>query len=274
MPAEGISPQGLQRYRRWLAVQRAKGNEPSEAEMSAFLKAEVEAGVSGAQKSRALNIEQQRTNILQERTDILKKGYEAEADAAKIAGIGQLAEAGLAVNELTGGFLGKTAGKAASTAVGGIAKAFSASKTAPAAKTTFEAFHTPSVYSGSSSEKSLADYGKAIFSSIFETPSGDTVLCTVLHEKGIMPDDIYDADVKYGNMLSYEVMVGYHVWAVPVANLMRRSDLMTKLVAKPIMLWAKHIAGRRNIFGYLCEIIGIPICRFIGRNKTIPATEK
>ena len=94
---------------------------------------------------------------------------------------------------------------------------------------------------------------------------GGTVLCTVLYEKGIMPNEIYQKDSEYGRNLPHEVLDGYHFWAITVAGWMTRSNLILKIMEKPVMAWGRHIAGERNLFGCICEKIGIPVCKLIGK---------
>jgi hypothetical protein len=97
-----------------------------------------------------------------------------------------------------------------------------------------------------------------------------TVLCTVLHDKGIMSDEIYEKDSQYGKNLPQDTIDGYHIWAIPVAGWMTKSDLLLKVVTLPVMAWARHMAGQRNLFGYICEKAGVPVCKIIGRLKNLP----
>lgn len=93
----------------------------------------------------------------------------------------------------------------------------------------------------------------------------ETVICTELHKQGIMPTEIYLKDCMYGKTLPTEILVGYHFWAIPIVNLMKKSPMFTKIVAPFAMSWAKHIAEeKKSIFGYMCQIIGEPVCGFIG----------
>jgi hypothetical protein len=101
---------------------------------------------------------------------------------------------------------------------------------------------------------------------------GGTVLCTVLYAKGIMPDDMYKADSDYGKSLPQDVIDGYHLWAIPVAGWMTKSELFTRVMTVPVMSWAKHMAGERTLFGTLCEKVGVPVCRLIGRIKYLSTT--
>lgn len=98
-------------------------------------------------------------------------------------------------------------------------------------------------------------------------PSGmfGTVICTELHRQGLMPTETYLKDSAYGKTLSVGVIAGYHFWAIPVVNLMKKSPTFTKIIAPLALAWAKHIAGeKKSIFGYMCKIIGEPVCGLIG----------
>lgn len=95
---------------------------------------------------------------------------------------------------------------------------------------------------------------------------GGTVICTELHRQGIMPLNIYMKDSEYGKKLPIDVVNGYHFWAVPVANRMKTSPLLTSIMKVPAMKWAKHIAGvEKSAFGYVCQYIGEPVCGMIGK---------
>ena len=93
-----------------------------------------------------------------------------------------------------------------------------------------------------------------------------TVICTELHRQGIMPSDIYLKDSEYGNALPMDVVIGYRFWAVPLANKMKTSPLLTSIMKVPAMKWARHIAGvEKSLFGYACQYIGEPVCGIIGK---------
>ena len=101
--------------------------------------------------------------------------------------------------------------------------------------------------------------------------SGDsTVICTELHRQGYLSDEIYDADKEFGSTLPYEVLRGYHRWALPWVKVMKASTLATRLtwlVARP---WAQHMAfkmgvGEKDSFiGRQIMKFGLPLCRAIG----------
>lgn len=95
-----------------------------------------------------------------------------------------------------------------------------------------------------------------------------TVICTELHRQGIMSDAIYEADKVYGMHLSntnYPVLVGYRFLASPIVSLMKKSKLVTKIVASVAMPWANNMAGNPNIIGSLVSDLGEPVCWLVGK---------
>lgn len=96
---------------------------------------------------------------------------------------------------------------------------------------------------------------------------GLTVICTELNRQGLLPSDLYEKDQEYGRQLratNMEAYVGYYVWAVHVAKWMSESKLLTTLVKYPTLKWARHIAGDKNILGYVLEKAGLKVCKMIG----------
>lgn len=116
-------------------------------------------------------------------------------------------------------------------------------------------------------------------------PDGDgdggdgTVICTALHDLGILPDDIYNLDVEFGQRVNGEDPAlgnGYRAWATPVAEYIKGNSLGSKVVravVAPIAKsWAAQMAHvmrpeeyKPNICGRLIMAVGHPICRSIGK---------
>jgi len=98
-----------------------------------------------------------------------------------------------------------------------------------------------------------------------------TVICTELNRQGILDDETYLADSEFGKLLPYNVLRGYRLWGTKLAEAMKKSKLLTKIVwtfAKPWTEEMAYKAGFRkkgNLFGKLMTKIGIPICGFIGQ---------
>lgn len=96
-----------------------------------------------------------------------------------------------------------------------------------------------------------------------------TVICTELHHQGFMDDKTFAADQKFGNSLPLEVLSGYHFWGIPVVKAMRRSRVVTLLVAPFGLAAAREMrkrveGGKGSILGRVILDLGIPVCRFIG----------
>lgn len=100
---------------------------------------------------------------------------------------------------------------------------------------------------------------------------GPTVLCTELYRQGKMPWYIYQGDSIYGRSMDNDTLTGYYLWAIPLANKMSESPLLTAILRPIIMSWAKEMAyrvGNRttgNVLGKILSFVGEPICKAIGK---------
>jgi hypothetical protein len=100
----------------------------------------------------------------------------------------------------------------------------------------------------------------------FTGGGGIKVICTELYSQGYMSEKIRSADEEYGLMMLEtrpHVMIGYHLWAIPVVRMMKKSKNFTRAVwffAKP---WANQMAyemgvlEKGNIIGKILMEIGI-----------------
>tara|TARA_R110000787_G_scaffold54164_3_gene126202 strand:- start:39 stop:833 length:795 start_codon:yes stop_codon:yes gene_type:complete len=107
---------------------------------------------------------------------------------------------------------------------------------------------------------------------------GGTVICTAMHNLGLIPDDIYALDAKFGLKINLEdpmVGDGYRLWALPIANYIQKDTMLAKIVRTlihPIVQsWAKEMAHKmrpedykRNYAGKAVMAVGHPVCRVIG----------
>ncbi len=114
-----------------------------------------------------------------------------------------------------------------------------------------------------------------------------TVICTALHDLGILADDIYNLDVEFGQRVNSEDPAlgnGYRAWATSVAKYIKGSSLGSKIVravVAPIAKsWAAQMAHvmrpeeyKSNICGRLIMAVGHPICRLIGKFLTAKTKE-
>lgn len=101
-------------------------------------------------------------------------------------------------------------------------------------------------------------------------PSGGTVICTELYYQGRLSKDIYDLDAEYGMTIRSQmphVYAGYIAWAPFVVKLMKRSEIISNIVAIFAIPWANHMAYGRSVFGRVINSVGLKICGFIGKMK-------
>jgi len=104
--------------------------------------------------------------------------------------------------------------------------------------------------------------------------SGGKVICTELYRQGLMDQETFEADQKFGKSVAQnnpDVMIGYWTLAMPIVKLMRKSHAVTKLVNLFAAPWAKEMAHRVNTelsgdrFGSVIMFFGVGLCGFLGR---------
>ena len=110
--------------------------------------------------------------------------------------------------------------------------------------------------------------------------NSDTVLCSLLHRRGYLSDDVWKHDAAFGSWVQNnepEVLDGYHAWAIPMVDWIEEGSLLSKVwfyawVLPFTSCWAKHIAHKMdpdnhkdNLIGRFMLTIGVPTCRFIGK---------
>jgi hypothetical protein len=97
---------------------------------------------------------------------------------------------------------------------------------------------------------------------------GDSVICTELSRQGYMSDQLLVKDRIHGMYVEAchpYVYSGYLILATPVVRAMRKSQMLTKIIALPALCWAHHIAGNKNLPGLIINTIGSAICSIVGR---------
>jgi hypothetical protein len=98
------------------------------------------------------------------------------------------------------------------------------------------------------------------------------VICTELVRQGRLNAELYFLDLRFAEeRLSPAHLRGYHLWAVPLVRLMRRSNLVTNIVA-PLAGWraeeVAHVLGKRprgSRRGKIVRFVGEPLCWLLGR---------
>jgi hypothetical protein len=96
------------------------------------------------------------------------------------------------------------------------------------------------------------------------------IICTELHRQGLMTKKVFEADQAFGKLQDMQTIAGYHLWAKPIVNLMKKSKVFTWIVHKVATPWAEQMAfemgvmDKPNTIGAIMMRVGIPVCSFIG----------
>lgn len=110
----------------------------------------------------------------------------------------------------------------------------------------------------------------AVIGGVLGYVASGTVLCTELHRRGLLPDEIYQADCEYAKSIPEVVKIGYRIWARYLVLAMQKSKLVTRLLTPLVRAWAYQMAYKMGVvekgsrLGALLEWAGVPICKMIG----------
>ncbi len=107
---------------------------------------------------------------------------------------------------------------------------------------------------------------------IVNTVTGGSIICDELCRQGYLPRKIVKLDGEHRRKhIDRATYRGYIAWATPVVALMRRSALVTLVIAPIGRAWAYEMASRMDyhikgsLLGKLLLKIGVPICRWLGQ---------
>lgn len=123
------------------------------------------------------------------------------------------------------------------------------------------------------------------------------IICTKLYELGLLSKKIFQADQKFGKLISNqnpELYDGYIAWAKTVVDWMdgkgpqcmfwikdkkkrnkKQKEISIKWAKAIATPWAKHMAylmgveKKDNLAGKVIMSLGKPICKIVGRWKTL-----
>lgn len=97
------------------------------------------------------------------------------------------------------------------------------------------------------------------------------VICTYFYRKGMLDAEVWRADLQYTqNHLSETTVRGYHYWAIPYVELMRKNPLAEKLmfpIAKYRAIELAHQMGivkKGSLRGKAIRLLIEPACFLIG----------
>jgi hypothetical protein len=95
------------------------------------------------------------------------------------------------------------------------------------------------------------------------------IICTELNAQGLIPTDVWKADVRAGEMFPQFILDGYHLWAKPVVKRMRKSKSFSRKVqwaASPVFyqIAAFGGCGKWSVTGLSMLAVGLPVCAILG----------
>lgn len=100
---------------------------------------------------------------------------------------------------------------------------------------------------------------------------GSRVICTHFYRKGMLDKDIWLADLQFTEQhLSKTTVKGYHYWAVPYVELMRKNPTFEKVMLPLAKYRAYELAYKMgvrtkgSIRGKLIRLVCEPMCYLIG----------
>lgn len=115
-------------------------------------------------------------------------------------------------------------------------------------------------------QQSLAEAQAAASKAQAESASkGKKIICNELYRQGYLPQLIWDADEKFGDMMftiDPKLVIGYQMWARKVVKFMKDKPQYTPMISfilKPWTEWMAHQMGtlpKTNWKGYLTHLVG------------------
>ena len=103
------------------------------------------------------------------------------------------------------------------------------------------------------------------------------IICNELYNQGFLPQHIWKADERYGNMMfeSHPTLVlGYMMWAKNVVKFMKEKPKYSKWIYKVVKPWTEHMAyemgelPKDNFIGKIIHNVGKQYCYYV-YNKTM-----
>lgn len=103
------------------------------------------------------------------------------------------------------------------------------------------------------------------------------IICNELYNQGFLPEHIWKADERYGNMMFEThptLVLGYMMWAKNVVKFMKENPKYSKWIYKVVKPWTEHMAyemgelPKDNFIGKIIHNVGKQYCYYV-YNKTM-----
>ena len=94
---------------------------------------------------------------------------------------------------------------------------------------------------------------------------GPKIICNELYNQGYLPENLWDADERYGDMMfakDPKLVIGYQMWARKVVKYMRKYPQHTKYLYRVVKPWTEYMGyemgaiDKQNHIGKLIHKIG------------------
>lgn len=123
------------------------------------------------------------------------------------------------------------------------------------------------------SQANLAAANAAAASANAPAPKKGTIICTEMYNQGLMPENIFLADRKFGYHMyknNKNILQGYWQWANPIVEWMKQNPTGTKVFYYTIVKhWSEHMAYKMgtlkkdNLYGNLIHKVGVPFSKLV-----------
>jgi predicted nucleic acid-binding Zn-ribbon protein len=98
------------------------------------------------------------------------------------------------------------------------------------------------------------------------------IICNELYNQGYLPQHIWNADERYGNMMfdkEPKLVLGYMMWAKDVVKFMKEKPKYTKWIYMVVKPWTEHMAYEMrelpndNFIGKIIHNVGKQYCYYV-----------
>lgn len=102
--------------------------------------------------------------------------------------------------------------------------------------------------------------------------SSSSVICTALKEKGELDAELHAKGSAYLNSLDQLTVLGYQLWAVAIADKIRKGSKLAMVLTRPVARSRTGLLATRGSFrdhlryplGTITKFVGEPVCKLIG----------
>ena len=123
------------------------------------------------------------------------------------------------------------------------------------------------------SQSNLAAANAAAAGAAAPAPKKGTIICTEMFKQGLMPENIFLADRKFGYHMyknNKNILQGYWQWANPIVEWMKKNPAGTKIFYYTcVKHWSEHMAyemgtlKKDNLYGKVIHNVGVSLSKLV-----------